>query len=937
MKTTKIIILFFFLSFSLQAQWQKTDYVFVSNEPVLGEIRWIPDQNAIISSYMGVCKKMDLSSGEIIKTTNIPELDSVFVHISDDMNQSIKIRSKALFKNPKVYLVFEFTSTEIGGANDSWKDSLLILDDEHYTLSSYEANLVSLNDSIVAIGINYNYGAGQEYWKDFTLFYNVKTRTYNSQNGIVQSFNPLSNTAILKNIYKFRDYPDYDVTKSFLYSYNLINGNKNTFSELDHEENENVVIGNAGTHALFFNKDYQLHFKNGIDKPELVYKGNLEAGNFCLSEDESFVIRLNSNSINSKLTTTKFGSVKAINSISFQTKSELTRILFVSDDYVFLLDKDNYLNKVTIPFFSAKNIKSNFYSEKTQNETGEEVIFSDISAGSPTKWLWDFGDGTTSNERNPKKVYTASGNYTVSLIVENDLGLKDTLVKENYIQIIPKLEALFTYEILTDNPLVVRFSNTSKSDIIKNLWNFGDGNLSNEENPVHMYSDGIYDISLTVFDEFGNFDQKILLKEFDTSIENPATLPDFDFSAFTKMQLPTTSNLTDVEFFNERIGIIVSESGEIYTTNNGGISWVKSEFNKKFKPYRLRFLSNGDAMIVGDKGTQIKSFDFGKTWTVNTNIDKNRSIVDFDCISPIDCKLLTDINLVLSTNNNLEMESENQFKATYSNGVLVDKTTTESLKSIIANGQSYIVGTGSIFLEKINSLDIYFHTLMNTSNFDKYNFLIYPELKTDKKGIITELEKLESIDILYSMNKNRLYYFYTNSSYPPYDIFTTTSTFDKFYASLNQIVVPLSDGNLVYLDSMTYDRSGFTSRKTVIKLDDSDIFDYHQISPTKGIAIGESGKYYITDFTTDVKSQTTTPEIEVYPNPITDVINIRFSNMMQVESLEIYGMTGNLVQNINYSQYTNNIVQKTDNLTTGVYFLKIITSNGVFHKKIVKF
>lgn len=353
MKTTKTIILFFFLSLSLQAQWQKTDYGFVSNEPVLGEIRWIPEQNAIISAYIGVFKKMDLSSGEIINTTNIPELDSVFVHISDEMNKSIKIRSKALFKNPKVFLVFDFTSIEIGGTNDSWKDSLLLLDDEHYNLASYNANLVSLNDSIVAIGINYKSYAGQEYWKDFTLFYNVKTRTYNSQSGIVQSFNPLSNTAILKNIYKFRDYPDYDVTKTFLYSYNLTNGNKNTYSELDHEENENVTIGNAGTHALFFNKEYQMHFKNGIDKPELVYKGNLEAGKFCLSDDESFVIRLNSNSKDSKLTITQFGTAKAIDSISFQTKSELTKILFVRDDYVYFLDKDNYLNKVGLTDFTT--------------------------------------------------------------------------------------------------------------------------------------------------------------------------------------------------------------------------------------------------------------------------------------------------------------------------------------------------------------------------------------------------------------------------------------------------------------------------------------------------------------------------------------------------------------------------------------------------------
>ena len=59
--------------------------------------------------------------------------------------------------------------------------------------------------------------------------------------------------------------------------------------------------------------------------------------------------------------------------------------------------------------------------------------------------------------------------------------------------------------------------------------------------------------------------------------------------------------------------------------------------------------------------------------------------------------------------------------------------------------------------------------------------------------------------------------------------------------------------------------------------------------------------------------------------------------MIQVESLEIYSMTGNLIESINYIQYTNYITQNTENLTTGVYMIKIITTYGVFHKKIVKF
>ena len=38
------------------------------------------------------------------------------------------------------------------------------------------------------------------------------------------------------------------------------------------------------------------------------------------------------------------------------------------------------------------------------------------------KWRWDFGDGATSEEENPQHTYSASGNYTVRLIVEDVAG-----------------------------------------------------------------------------------------------------------------------------------------------------------------------------------------------------------------------------------------------------------------------------------------------------------------------------------------------------------------------------------------------------------------------------------------------------------------------------------------------------------------------------------
>lgn len=54
----------------------------------------------------------------------------------------------------------------------------------------------------------------------------------------------------------------------------------------------------------------------------------------------------------------------------------------------------------------------------------DTVTFEDAStslSGNVVGWAWDFGDGTTSTERNPTHRYARSGSYTVRLTVQNDI------------------------------------------------------------------------------------------------------------------------------------------------------------------------------------------------------------------------------------------------------------------------------------------------------------------------------------------------------------------------------------------------------------------------------------------------------------------------------------------------------------------------------------
>lgn len=71
--------------------------------------------------------------------------------------------------------------------------------------------------------------------------------------------------------------------------------------------------------------------------------------------------------------------------------------------------KDTYNFKDLSP-----TVKSFYTITSTGFEMGDEIVFKNESLNAET-YTWDFGDGTTSTEANPKKVYADAGDYNVTL------------------------------------------------------------------------------------------------------------------------------------------------------------------------------------------------------------------------------------------------------------------------------------------------------------------------------------------------------------------------------------------------------------------------------------------------------------------------------------------------------------------------------------------
>lgn len=170
-----------------------------------------------------------------------------------------------------------------------------------------------------------------------------------------------------------------------------------------------------------------------------------------------------------------------------------------------------------------------FNSDVVYGFTPLSIQFSDTSTGTPSSWLWDFGDGYTSALQDPLHTYDTPGIYTVSLTVD---GLYTS--KSDYLAaidfegaplsgIVPLTVnfsipaapvAAFTY-VQTPSTFTIVFTNTSTGSVISCEWDFGDGHTTIELNPSHTYlSSGNKTVSLIVSNSAGDYKYSTIITVF---------------------------------------------------------------------------------------------------------------------------------------------------------------------------------------------------------------------------------------------------------------------------------------------------------------------------------------------------------------------------------------------------------------------------------------
>jgi PKD repeat protein/Zn-dependent protease len=170
---------------------------------------------------------------------------------------------------------------------------------------------------------------------------------------------------------------------------------------------------------------------------------------------------------------------------------------------------------------------ADFYTSIQTGSTPLRTSFFDRSEGTlPLQYLWNFGDGTTSPERNPTHTYTANGNYTVTLTVKNSFG-EDTRILPDFIAVgdppVPDFSATPPRGKI---PLNVTFYDRTSGIPDSWVWDFGDGSSATLQNPTHTYlNPGVFSVTLLSGNKFGTGQ---ITK---SGLINTGVVPEVDFAA----------------------------------------------------------------------------------------------------------------------------------------------------------------------------------------------------------------------------------------------------------------------------------------------------------------------------------------------------------------------------------------------------------------------
>ena len=197
----------------------------------------------------------------------------------------------------------------------------------------------------------------------------------------------------------------------------------------------------------------------------------------------------------------------------------------------------------------------------TSSANGPAVSFTNTSTGSPTSYLWDFGDSQSSTDQNPTHQYATAGNYTVCLTAENACGSNTACHNTVITNFLPTASIETTGSTTGCEPMSVPFhANVTNATNIS--WTFEGGTpaTSTDINPTVVFNaPGTHAVTLTATNSYG-----MATATPKSIVVNPK--PTASFTVNVSGHLVTTTNNSQ----NGDSYIWDFGDGTILTSNNPG-------------------------------------------------------------------------------------------------------------------------------------------------------------------------------------------------------------------------------------------------------------------------------------------------------------------------------------------------------------------------------
>jgi gliding motility-associated-like protein len=159
-------------------------------------------------------------------------------------------------------------------------------------------------------------------------------------------------------------------------------------------------------------------------------------------------------------------------------------------------------------------------------------------------WQWYVDNSLVNTDYEPSIQISDTGMHLLMLIARDIMGCSDTATSVNAIFTSRPQPALELPALLNCQYDSLSFKNLSVGNIANTIWFFGDGNQSNQMNPVHAYIDtGYFHLQLYLQDALGC---DTTYSYSDSIYIEPLPIPDFTASVSNPLCYPALVNFSDV-------------------------------------------------------------------------------------------------------------------------------------------------------------------------------------------------------------------------------------------------------------------------------------------------------------------------------------------------------------------------------------------------------